>query len=52
MYRNGCKRKRNGLVFSAFGAGLLVASCFPTTATVIVLAVVLIILGLIICRNT
>lgn len=34
-----------GLVFSAFGAGLLLALCFPTKFMLVVLALLLVILG-------
>ncbi|MBQ5969167.1 MAG: hypothetical protein IKN72_10900 [Clostridia bacterium] len=40
---------KKGLIFAAFGAGLLLALCFPTKFMLCVLAVLLIVLGLFSC---
>ncbi|MDO4380725.1 MAG: hypothetical protein Q4D20_07625 [Clostridia bacterium] len=45
--RNSCK----GLVFAAFGAGLLLALCFPTKIMLFILAIMLVILGVISCSR-
>ncbi|MBQ8028713.1 MAG: hypothetical protein IJ262_04845 [Clostridia bacterium] len=45
--RNGNK----GAVFAAFGAGLLLALCFPTKIMLFILAIMLVILGLISCTK-
>ena len=43
------RRSRNhfqlGLVFSAFGAGLLLSLCFPTKFILVLLALLLVVLG-------
>ena len=38
--------KSKGLVFAAFGAGLLLALCFPTKIMLFILAIMLVILGI------
>ncbi|MGN1419556.1 MAG: hypothetical protein ACI4W6_09525 [Acutalibacteraceae bacterium] len=43
----GCK----GMVFAAFGAGLLLALCFPTKIMLFILAIMLVILGIICCTK-
>jgi len=49
MARNhGCPK---GLVFAAFGAGLLLAMCFPVKMMIFILAVMLVILGIIYCQK-
>lgn len=40
-----------GAVFAAFGAGLLLALCFPTKIMLFILAVMLVILGVISCTR-
>lgn len=47
-HRHGCPK---GLVFTAFGAGLLLALCFPVKMMIFILAVMLVILGLISCQK-
>lgn len=44
------KGKCLGISFAAFGAGLLLALCFPTKFMLFVLAVALIVLGVIVSR--
>lgn len=44
----GCHK---GLVFTAFGAGILLALCFPVKIMLFILAVMLVILGLIACQR-
>lgn len=44
----GCYK---GLVFTAFGAGILLALCFPVKIMLFILAVMLVILGLIACQR-
>ena len=43
------KKAPLGLLFSAFGAGLLLALCFPTKFMLVVLALLLVALGVISC---
>lgn len=45
---HGCHK---GLVFTAFGAGILLALCFPVKIMLFILAVMLVILGLIACQR-
>ena len=40
---------KKGMVFAAFGAGLLLALCFPTKFMLCVLAVLLVVLGVFSC---
>lgn len=47
MRRPGGPKK--GLIFAAFGAGLLLALCFPTKFMLCILAVLLVILGVFSC---
>lgn len=47
-----CHRNTNkGAVFAAFGAGLLLALCFPTKIMLFILAIMLVILGVISCSG-
>lgn len=39
-----------GLICAAFGTGLLVASCFPYSIVVIVIAALLVVMGVALCR--
>ena len=48
MFRPG-KKAPLGLLFSAFGAGLLLALCFPTKFMLFMLAFLLVILGVLSC---
>ena len=51
---DGMRDSRNanrGLVFAAFGAGLLLALCFPTKIMLFILAIMLVILGVISCSR-
>ena len=41
-----------GLIFAAFGAGMLLALCFPTKFMLFVLAFLLVVLGVISCFKT
>ncbi len=46
------RRKRiseRGLIFAAFGAGMLLALCFPTKIMLFVLAFLLVVLGVLSC---
>ena len=43
--------KSKGLVFAAFGAGLLLALCFPTKIMLFILAIMLVILGIMCCTR-
>ncbi|MCM1363879.1 MAG: hypothetical protein NC122_01845 [Faecalibacterium sp.] len=43
--------KNKGAVFAAFGAGLLLALCFPTKIMLFILAVMLVILGIMCCSR-
>ncbi|MBQ7861382.1 MAG: hypothetical protein IJ349_04165 [Clostridia bacterium] len=47
-HHRGCPK---GLVFTAFGAGLLLAMCFPVKMMIFILAVMLVVLGLISCQK-
>lgn len=38
--------RNRGLIFAAFGAGLIISMCFPTKIMVVTLAVLLVCLGL------
>ena len=44
----GCPK---GLVFTAFGAGILLALCFPVKIMLFILAVMLVILGVTSCQR-
>ena len=48
VFRPG-KKAPWGLLFSAFGAGLLLALCFPTKFMLFLLALLLVVLGVISC---
>ena len=48
MFRPGGKAPW-GLLFSAFGAGLLLALCFPTKFMLFLMALLLVVLGVISC---
>lgn len=43
--QTGCK----GMAFAAFGAGMLLALCFPTKIMLFILAAMLVVLGIICC---
>ena len=47
MRRRG--RNDRGLIFAAFGAGMLLALCFPTKFMLFVLAFLLVVLGVFCC---
>lgn len=44
----GCHK---GLIFTAFGAGLLLAMCFPLKMMIFILAVMLVVLGVFYCQK-
>lgn len=48
------RRKRNyglGIILVSFGIGLFIACCFPSSFLVAVIALVIILIGIAICRN-
>lgn len=47
-HSRGCPK---GLVFTAFGAGILLALCFPVKMMLFILAVLLVVLGIIACQR-
>ena len=47
-HQKGCPK---GLVFTAFGAGILLALCFPVKIMLFILAVMLVILGVTSCQR-
>jgi hypothetical protein len=47
-HNRGCPK---GLVFTAFGAGILLALCFPVKIMLFILAVMLVILGITSCQR-
>ena len=47
-HNRGCPK---GLVFTAFGAGILLALCFPVKIMLFILAVMLVILGVTACQR-
>ena len=47
-HNRGCPK---GLVFTAFGAGILLALCFPVKIMLFILAVMLVILGVTSCQR-
>lgn len=40
-----------GMIFTAFGAGLILAMCLPVKMMIFILAVMLVILGIISCQK-
>ena len=47
--RRRCRSSTWGLLFSAFGAGLILALCFPTKFMLFVMALLLVALGILTC---